>query len=261
MEIAIETKQGYCPVCVTKNGRYAIAVNEFNIYKCSQCGLEHTHPMPSPAQLKAFYSNYSDMRAATDVVMLNARRNIKLLENFGYDESRLMLDFGTGHADFVMAAGENCFGVDFNNIDKPRCYPALKNLPIKKFEFITLWGVLEHLANPVSTLKELKEYLAPNGMLIMTTVNAEGPIPYYYKPVEHLTYWTQSSARHLLEKIGITFLEYTPYKMMQRSEVYLDRLLSRTPGNYKGAFSKTLPALPHYVEIPTNEVLIVGKLG
>lgn len=254
-----KTQQGSCPVCLTQNGTYYISVKEFKIYKCSKCGLEHTHPIPSESQLKDFYSTYSDIRAASDVVAQNAKRNLKLLDTFGYSESKTLLDFGTGNADFVKVAGENCFGVDFKAANSPRCYSKLNDLPIKNFDFVTLWGVLEHLANPIEVLSEVKNFLKPNGVVAITTVDAEGPIPYYYKPVEHLTYWTKSSFEHLFERTGIQLIEYQPYKMIQRSEVYVDRLLSRTPTEYKSAFSCATSALPEYIEIPTNEVLVIGK--
>ena len=248
-----------CPVCAAPCGKYFITIKEFKIYKCSNCGLEHTYPIPSLLQLKAFYSTYTDIRAASDVVMLNAKRNLQLLGKFGYEESKFLLDFGTGDADFVEIAGKNCFGVDFKSASKPRVYANLSDLPIKNYDFITLWGVLEHLANPIETLQELSQFRKPNGIIAITTVDAEGTIPYYYKPVEHLTYWTQISFENLFEKVGIKLIEYKPYKMLQRSQIYVDRLLSRTPNEYKHAFDFGKSSLPEYIEVPTNEVFVVGQ--
>ena len=248
-----------CPVCSAPGGAYYIPIKVFKIYKCANCGIEHTYPIPSLAQLKAFYSTYTDIRAASDVVVLNSKRNLKLLGAFGYDDNKTLLDFGTGDADFVDIAGMNCFGIDFKSSSKPRVYPNLTDLPIKKYEFITLWGVLEHLANPLETLLELSSFTKPNGRIAITTVDAEGAIPYYYKPVEHLTYWTKSSFENLFEKAGIRLIEYKPYKMLQRSEIYIDRLLSRTPNEYKHAFDGVKSSLPEYIEVPTNEVFVVGE--
>jgi transcription elongation factor Elf1 len=253
------TEQISCPVCSTPSGAYCIPIKEFKIYKCANCGLEHTYPIPSLAQLKDFYSVYTDIRAASDVVRLNAKRNLKILEEFGYKESKTLLDFGTGDAELVDIAGENCFGVDLKSASKPRVYTNLKDLSIKNYDFISLWGVLEHLANPKETLLELSEYKKPNGIIAITTVDAEGVIPYYYKPVEHLTYWTKNSFENLFEKAGIKLIEYKPYKMLQRSDVYVERLLSRTPNQYKRAFDFVISSLPEYIEVPTNEVFVVGQ--
>jgi transcription elongation factor Elf1 len=253
------TEQISCPVCSTPSGAYCIPIKEFKIYKCANCGLEHTYPIPSLAQLKDFYSVYTDIRAASDVVRLNAKRNLKILEEFGYKESKTLLDFGTGDADFVDIAGNNCFGIDFKSTSKPRVYSNLKDLPIKKYDFITLWAVLEHLDNPKETLSDLSSFAKQNGIIAITTVDAEGVIPYHYKPVEHLTYWTKNSFEKLFKKVGIKLIEYKPYKMLQRSEIYVDRILSRTPTEYKSAFDEGISVLPKYIEIPTNEVLVVGQ--
>jgi len=248
-----------CPICTTLSGTYYIPIKEFRIYKCASCGLEHTFPKPSLAQLQAFYSTYTDIRAASEVVILNAKRNLQLLEKFGYKESKILLDFGTGNADFIDIAGNNCFGVDFKSTSKARVYSNLIDLPIKKYDFITLWGVLEHLASPMETLLELRDFLKPNGIIAITTVDAEGAIPYYYKPVEHLTYWTRHSFENLFDKAEIVLIEYKPYEMLQRSEIYVDRLLSRTPNEFKQAFDCSKSSLPEYIEVPTNEVFVVGR--
>lgn len=254
-----EVNEVICPVCLTINGRYFLPVNNFKIYKCSNCGLEYTFPVPSLDELKLFYSNYNDIRADSDVVKMNAQRNLQLLRSFGYEENRYILDFGTGDAEFVSVAGNNCYGLDFRSANKDRVYSNLNDLPIKKYDFITLWGVLEHLANPTETLLQLRAYSKPNGIISITTVDAEGLIPYYYKPVEHLTYWTRISFEKLFERLGIEIIEYMPYKMVQRSDIYINRLISRTPGEYREAFQATISRLPQYIEVPTNEIFVVGR--
>ena len=251
--------QGNCLVCSTPNGAYFVPINEFKIYKCSNCGLEHTYPIPSTAQLKAFYSTYSDIRAATDVVRINAKNNLELLATYGYTKQKLLLDFGTGNGEFVDIGGENCFGVDFKHTNTPRIYPHLSLLPSQKYDVITLWGVLEHLANPIDTLMDLRKFIKPDGLIVLTTVNAEGVIPYYFKPVEHLTYWTKLSFEYLFNKTGIKLIEYKPYAMKQRSDIYVQRLISRTPMEHQPAFNKAIGALPKYINVPTNEILVVGK--
>ncbi len=258
MQSSVSACQKVCPVCVTPSGSYFVPVGEFKIYKCAHCGLEHTYPIPSKVQLKNFYASYDDVRAAPDVVRLNARRNLKLLERFGYDGTKTVLDFGTGDAAFVGVAGPNCFGIDFKVSANPRVYTDLEDLPVKQYDFVTLWGVLEHLDHPVQVLSALHALLKPGGIMVLTTVNAEGSIPYYYKPVEHLTYWTKNSFVHLFEKVGIELLSIEPYRMKQRPEIYADRLLSRTPVAYRHAFSNAVESLPKYIEVPTNEVLVVA---
>lgn len=248
-----------CPVCNTVGGNYFVPANEYKILKCSLCGLEYTDPTPSDGELKAFYSAYSDFKAPSDVVQLNTQKNIELLKRFGYSAQHLMLDYGTGDADFVKIAGDHCYGVDFKKSHVDRVYEELDSVPIKLFDFITLWGVLEHLSDPVRVIDVLTQHLKTDGVLALTTVNAEGIIPYYYKPVEHLTYWTKKSFELLFKRCGLRMIHIEPYTMFQRKEIYMDRLLSRTPEPYKKAFDDALSGLPQYLEVPTNEVIVLAE--
>jgi SAM-dependent methyltransferase len=255
----MQKEKKICPVCATENGAYHISVQDFKIYKCTNCGLEHTHPIPTNDQLNEFYSEYVDMRAAPDVLLLNAKKLLEIMTSLGYSKDHTILDFGAGNGTFVNVAGENCYGIELNKKNSVRVFRSFAELPLEKFHFITLWGVLEHLPDPKQTLQELTKFLRPNGTVIITTVDAESNIPYYYKPIEHLTYWTRSSFDNLFEGTGLELIEYRPHVMYQLAKIYVDRLLSRTPKKYTKAFERTLDFLPKYVEIPTNEVFVVGK--
>ncbi len=46
----------------------------------------------------------------------------------------------------------------------------------KKFEVITMMDVIEHLPNPLATLKSLKRFLIPGGEIIVYTPNHRSPI-------------------------------------------------------------------------------------
>lgn len=251
--------QPSCPVCLCLSGSYFKRVGDFRIYKCCQCGLEHTWPLPSEVQVQSFYATYKDVRAEPEIVRINARRNLAILGRFGYTSDNLVLDFGTGHGLFIEVAGENCYGVDFNSAKHPRIFQNLGELPIENFDVVTLWGVLEHLVDPHRVINQINKFLKPGGLIALTTVNAEGDIPYFYKPIEHLTYWTSASIEHLLRTVSIDIVEIIPYTMIQHSMIYAQRLLSRTPANYRLTFQEAAARLPFLVEVPTNEVLVVGK--
>lgn len=248
-----------CPVCAEEGGRYAVDVGSHQVVKCGACGLEYTLPIPTDQELSAFYAQYQDIRARQDVVMRNAARNLSTLGGLGCEEASEILDFGAGHGDFVRVAGARCQGVELGSPGAERVHGSLRAFRPQQFDFVTLWGVLEHLNHPLEILRELMPLLKPNGYLVLTTVDAEGLIPYYYKPVEHLTYWTKPSFQALFRQLGLEMCWHKPYRMEQAKEVYVDRLLSRTPEGYRAAFAAALPALPDYVEVPTNEVLVAAR--
>lgn len=247
-----------CPVCETNAGSYILnVVNNYNIHKCHGCGLEYTSPNPTNKDLELFYSSYLDVRASEDIVRLNAEKNIALLEKYGLNrKSSYVLDFGCGNGEFVEIYGSNCYGIELKpNPLCDRIKSSLEELPLEKFDCITLWGVLEHLNDIQGIMSKLSTVLKKNGILVITTVNAEGLIPFYHKPPEHLTYWTRKSFDILGNNYGYDIIGYMNYEMYQYSSIYLDRLLSRTPKEYKAAIMEA--NLPEIITIPTNEIFVV----
>lgn len=250
-----------CPVCACVAGAYALAVGDYKISKCSNCGLEYTSPNPSDEELSLFYSQYSDIRANSAITALNAQRNLDFMRLHGCNKQSYILDFGCGNGEFVQIAGERCFGVELSaKKAKDRVFNSIDALPIAQYDFITLWGVLEHVNDPQQVLKKLSKLLKKGGHLVLTTVDAEGPIPYHYKPPEHLSYWTAKAIHYLFEVNGFAVKLIQPYTMMQFSEIYLDRLLSRTPEEYRAPIVASALNLPKIVNIPTNEFLVVAEL-
>lgn len=248
-----------CPVCSAKSGKYHVKVEKFDIYKCKDCGLEYTHPMPTDKELKDFYSHYEDVRADSRIVALNAQNNLNILYRYGLKENSNILDFGCGKGDFVQIVGKNCYGVELGFSTHERIFTNLEELPLKSFEFITLWGVLEHINNIKDSMIKLSKYLHKDGCFVMTTVDAEGSIPYYYKPPEHLTYWTKKSLSILAQDLDCEVLEVSPYKMQQFSSIYLERLLSRTPEGYAQNIMQCANNLPEILTVPTNELITVFR--
>ena len=235
--------------------------DNYKIAKSPNCGLEYTTPKPTDAELTSFYSDYADVRANPEITDLNATRNLDLLRIYGLNDQSIILDFGCGNGEFVEIAGERCFGVELSmGKKKERIFNHISELPIQKYDFITLWGVLEHLNDPVRVLMELKGKLRVGGTIVLTTVDAEGLIPYYYNPPEHLTYWTANAMHYLFENNNFEIKKIQPYEMCQLSEIYLDRLLSRTPAEYLSFIKSSYTKLPRIITIPTNEFLVVAEL-
>lgn len=248
-----------CPVCECRSGAYSVPAGNYQVIKCPNCGLEYTIPNPTDDELSRFYGSYTDIRANPEITAINAKRNLELLKAYGFNNKSNLLDFGCGNGEFVEMAGDRCFGVELSSRETgTRIFNDIDALPVSQYDFITLWGVLEHLNNPVQTIKKLTEKLLPHGHLVITTVNAEGVIPYYYKPPEHLTYWTNKSMGYLLERNGLEIKAIQPYEMCQLSEIYLDRLLSRTPEEYRKPITSSLTKLPRIVVVPTNEFFVIA---
>lgn len=245
-----------CYVCGTVAGNYHRQLDDsYSIIKCANCGLEYTAPIPKEEELKSFYMVYEDIRADHRIVKSNAQEHLKILSNYGLTSKSKILDFGAGTGAFVEMAGECCFGVDLNHSHHSRIKKSIEELKDHiSWDCIALWGVIEHLPDPMVVMKELVSRLRKGGLIALTTVNAEGIIPYYYKPPEHLTYWTKNAFEVLADNHDLEILEYEPYKMFQIGQIYFDRLLSRTPDEYREMIWNKLPEV---VCVPTNEVFVL----
>lgn len=241
-----------CPACGHPPGVYGqLLAGDACIRFCPGCGLRYTDPMPDAAALDRFYASYRDPRAAPAVVAANAADHLRFLAAHGWHPGVPTIDLGCGAGAFVTAAGAACHGVDPGARTAGRLHAGLASLPERTWGCLTLWGVLEHLSDPVATLAPVVERLAPDALVALTTVDAEGSIPFHYKPPEHLTYWTRAALARLGERLGLRLVAVEPYVMRQLGSIYLDRLLARTPAPYQACIAGDLPEL---VEVPTNEL-------
>lgn len=245
-----------CNICGTIAGNYRKQLTSgYSIIKCANCGLEYTDPVPTEEELELFYSKYEDIRADPHIVKLNVKEHLKVLSQYGLTNKSKVLDFGTGNGAFVELAGECCYGVDLKHSNHPHIKKSIEDFKDNtSWDFITLWGVIEHLPDPKFVMQELTSRLKSKAFIALTTVDAEGDIPYYYKPPEHLTYWTRNAFEVLAKICGLEIVEYRQYKMFQKGDIYFDRLLSRTPNEY---VQRIINKLPEVVYVPTNEVFVL----
>ena len=244
-----------CPVCDAVACMRRAIDDRWDVFLCSQCRLEFCHPMPTPEELDAFYRDYSDPRAAGDIVQANAERNVRTLQEWGLNAESRLLDYGSGLGSFSeVLHSDHWFSYDRYTQDNDESLLAHPGV----YDWVTLWGVLEHLVDPVGLLRRLAGLLRSRGHIALTTVSTELAIPCQYKPPEHTTYWTRPAIDRAFAAAGLQTRDYRPYEMLQRADVYLDAVLRTVPDHLRPNISHQLPAV---VEVPTNEVFVVGCKG
>ena len=85
----------------------------------------------------------------------------------------------------------------------------------KKFEMVTMFNVLEHLANPSQTINQIKEILQPNGILAIDVPNefndfqtvgrdVHGLDDWWVAPPNHLNYFSKDSLVKFLVSHGFS---------------------------------------------------------
>ncbi|MDN4606801.1 class I SAM-dependent methyltransferase [Sporosarcina highlanderae] len=115
--------------------------------------------------------------------------------------NKAMLDFGCGGGGLLHLLKERTSRIAGLELDKTlhkmindegiTCYQELGDIK-EKFDYITMFHVIEHLPNPIQVLVELRKYLVPNGKIIIEVPNSEDALLTLYKneAFANFTYWS-----------------------------------------------------------------------
>jgi SAM-dependent methyltransferase len=176
-----------CPLCGQEHTSRMFNVQfgmKVIVAECSSCRLAYQTPRPSVEACQA----YMDMRwNSSDLYVkdakgqqLRAEKQMQYVKNLSGGTGNL-LDFGAGIGTFVQSAlaqGWQAKGVERNasaiiRAKKENGVELYREIPDGNYDVITLWDVVEHLHNPREMFMYLKNFLRPEGYLIMETVNWE----------------------------------------------------------------------------------------
>lgn len=136
-----------------------------------------------------------------------------------------LLDYGCGNGSFLLVAkqcGYTVYGVDFDPVAVETAKHVVDNvycgdvscLPEDLlFDAITVSHVIEHLYDPIGTLKQIYHHLKPGGFIYIETPNIDSIGHQYYKsawrglePPRHLQIFSLASLSGLLNKAGFISL-------------------------------------------------------
>jgi 2-polyprenyl-3-methyl-5-hydroxy-6-metoxy-1,4-benzoquinol methylase len=232
----------------------------YHIVYCRDCELYQV--MEHYEQLSPTYIDLNDTDINPSRIWCMGEHKRKAFEQW-YElvESQLkktpqnneLLDIGCGiggFLDFAADKGFNVYGFDLSRAQAMHAAEKHKNVKVasslndyldalgdkdKKFDFITLWDVFEHIRDPLKLLQEIRPHLASDGRLFISVPNGSA-IPWkkcLYKlfnktpaliPWEHVFFHTLKSLEKYLTEQGFVVCKLGAVKIYPRPLSFFEML-------------------------------------
>ncbi len=198
------------------------------IVQCRNCGHVYTNPMWSTTELLDAYSNVEDdlylsERTARE---LTFRGHLEAMEKkIGPANGRTLLDVGAYIGIFIEIArgsGWDALGIEPSSwaVNEARVQNLTviegtlhsSSLANSQFDVITMWDVIEHLADPRADLNMAYEHLAPGGYVVIHTMDIDSLMArimgsrWPWLMDMHLHYFGQHTLSEMLQKSGFEVL-------------------------------------------------------
>jgi 2-polyprenyl-3-methyl-5-hydroxy-6-metoxy-1,4-benzoquinol methylase len=255
---SVKTCHHSCIICNNRLLKTKFIVNGYILTKCQVCKHMFVNEIISQEKLDIHYHSKTPNK---DIIEEDVYFNQANYNNLNYYYLKLrsiilkkqitgkILDIGCNTGAFLdVMKGYECYGVDRSpSYAKPAIEKYGNNIFIGSFEeytppdfffdCITLQDVLDHMTDPVSSLKKCHKLLKPDGLLIVKVHDMSSFISkimgkYFYGiiPPEHLSYFSRTSLRTALKKTG--FIKQ--YSIHIGHRMFLSTVFHRlSKGNHK----------------------------
>jgi 2-polyprenyl-3-methyl-5-hydroxy-6-metoxy-1,4-benzoquinol methylase len=212
---------------------YLFEYQHYSYYKCNDCDTVSTHPIPSKDVIENHYSkkfqggNYSLIREYSTQYMRVYNGFCDLIEkklaSKGQNlNGKKVLDIGCFTGEFLQvidSKGGDVFGLELqpdaveiaNSKFPGRIFKAdvfSNDFPTIKYDIITMFGLIEHVVDPIRLLKQANELLNPGGLIVIQTPDSSSMIArimgkfwFCYAPIEHIHIFSRKSIIHILSNM------------------------------------------------------------
>ena len=265
----------HCPLCNSSISAKKIFKEETRgIVTCKRCGMVYVNPRPTSEAIKQLYSigisrwttskEYIDKKTPLFKDLLS---RVQMMKNGGK-----ILDVGCGIGLFLKLARENeyeAYGVDISDEDVKYAREKFRlnvhlgdlieaNYPEEFFDVVTMWDVIEHLADPLYHFKEIKRILKKDGYLFILTGNIDsdeakrkGIEWEFLNNRSHIVFFTTQTLGKFLDLAGLkmiylpnsTILPEFASSHMIRKAMKKMKILVREPANFIDLLKKAYAIL------------------
>ncbi len=290
-----------CYLCADKTPRSYIKKLGYTINRCGNCGLlfldfnkdylrfqksYYTKGYFTGDKKTRAYANYQNDKLN---IVKNSQTVLKIISE--YTKSGNLLDVGCAMGFFMEEAEKMGFkphGVEVSEYAasfaqkkfKRQMYVgSIEELFLNKnksplpgnFNVITLNDLIEHLKDPVSVLKKLREKLDKNGILLIQTGDAGsnwtrlmGKNWHFFAPPQHLYFFSRDTLTTLLDKAGFQTVSFIKrgkyvslrYLLLMTKYMNLGRF---SDWLYKLTANSSLGKISIYIKLFDNMVVVARK--
>lgn len=231
--------------------QFACTSDEYGVHppivRCRQCKLIYANPRPSAEQLVDSYTK------VVDTAYLKEREGRELtfrrhLDHLGarvvLDGKKRLLDIGCYIGIFLEQAerrGWEAWGVEPShwavewaqerNLRVIQGTLKEASFPNEYFDLVTLWDVIEHLADPLSELRRIAGVVRPGGWVCIHTMDVGSPFAqvmgkrWPWLMEMHLYYFSRATLTAMLHRAGFRVVETSTRGRVLRLGYVISRLV------------------------------------
>lgn len=232
-----------CNLCGSHDTEPVAEVDSFHIVRCRQCGLIYVNPRYREDVLEQLYTaeyydhdgikngqaffGYDDYIADEENIRITFVKRLKTIERFVRKGKLLDIGCATGFfldlartrgwevvgsevSAFAAQYARDRFGLDVH-------IGPLKDLHFdaETFDVVTMWDVIEHVADPLGDLQEVWRILRKDGLLSLITPDCGSPIARLLgkrweemrRVREHIYFFSKRTMTEMLHRTGFEVLK------------------------------------------------------
>ncbi len=284
------TQQVNCPVCKSSSSAPYITKDGFTYVKCTGCSFIYSSPQLTSEAIEKAYNDIEIRSYFLNELLIpfveqgqkkEFRERLERISALINSKTRRLLDVGCAAGNFLQIAGEMGYEAEGLELDDINVKYAKEkrnlnahmitleqmNYPEGSFDVVTLWDVLEHLSQPMQTLREISRVMRPGGILGLSTINHACLNQRllrsdwrYWMPPDHICSFTPPILRKMLKDARLAvFSEKHTYMFEVLEEARLHFLLFSSDGNLFSSLSNKARKIV-YVATAKLTQLIFGAL-